>query len=88
MQAGPLLVAQGKVRELTSPRSARRAFIGTDAAGRIILGATNGAVSLRDLASLLARPESEGGAGLVDAMNLDGGSSTQLHVAGESPASR
>ena len=61
------------------PQVARRAFIGLDARGRVVLGCTGPTqVSAPDFAAFLARPESEGGAGLVDALNLDGGSSAQL----------
>ena len=85
IQAGPILVQAGKPAELTSPRAARRAFVGRDASGRIVLGATNGALTLAELAALLASGEEAGGAGLTEALNLDGGSSAQLHVAGEDP---
>ncbi len=86
VQAGPLLVMNGKARTLTSPRVARRSFVGQDAQGRIVIGATTGAVTLGELARLLARSPADGGAGLAAAINLDGGSSSQLHVAGSDPA--
>lgn len=85
VQAGPLLVQAGRARTLSSPRASRRAFIGADGEGRIVLGATNGALTLGALARLLAAPESAGGAGLVSAMNLDGGSTAQLFLAGDDP---
>lgn len=85
VQAGPLLVVGGRPRENGSTKASRRAFVGRDASGRIVLGATDGPVTLQGLAQRLAAPESEGGAGLVDALNLDGGSSTQLFVRGEEP---
>lgn len=85
VQAGPLLVRAGAALPSSSPRRARRSFLGSDASGRIVLGATNGSLLLGELAALLARPESEGGAGLVEAINLDGGSSSQLWIAGDEP---
>jgi exopolysaccharide biosynthesis protein len=52
--------------------------IGTDSSGRIVLAATEGVLSLAEWAQWLARPQTAGGAGLSDALNLDGGSSTML----------
>ena len=50
-----------------------------------MLGSTGlAAVDATDLARFLARPESEGGAGLASALALDGGSSAQLWI--ERPA--
>lgn len=85
LQAGPRLVVDGKVLAL-KPQIARRTAVGVDAAGRVILMVTERGMLLADLAALLARPEGEGGLGCRDAMNLDGGPSTQasLFVAGAS----
>ena len=81
LQAGPRLVIDGKPNAGLKPQSARRAFIGIDASGRVVLGSTGPTpVSATDLAAFLARPEREDGAGLVNALNLDGGSSAQLYV--------
>lgn len=81
LQAGPRLVIDGKANAGLKAQSARRAFIGIDASGRVVLGSTGPTpVSATDLAAFLARPEREGGAGLVNALNLDGGSSAQLYV--------
>jgi exopolysaccharide biosynthesis protein len=83
VQAGPRLVLGGQPNPRLKAQSARRSFIGLDGKGRVILGATGPSeVDARVLAAFLAKPEIEGGAGLVEALNLDGGSSSQLHVRG------
>lgn len=61
---------------------AARSAIGLDAAGRVLLIASQGGLSLAAFAEWLAQPVAEGGVGCVDAMNLDGGPSTQLAVPG------
>ena len=83
VQAGPRLVVAGKPNPRLKVQSARRSFIGLDAQGRVILGTTGpSVVDAREFAAFLAKPEADGGAGLVEALNLDGGSSSQLHVRG------
>jgi hypothetical protein len=63
------------------PQISRRTVAGVDRAGRLVLLVTReGAFEAGALGRLLAAPEGEGGYGLVDALNLDGGGSTQLHV--------
>lgn len=77
VQAGPRLVVAGKSPKLkseTSPKSA----VGIDAQGRVVLIATEGSAEINELARWLALSEKKGGAGLSNALNLDGGSSTQF----------
>jgi uncharacterized protein YigE (DUF2233 family) len=81
VQAGPRLVSAGRPNPGLRAQSARRSFVGVDAEGRAVIGSTGPSpVEARDLAAFLARGEAQGGAGLVDALNLDGGSSSQLYV--------
>ncbi|MDE0331427.1 MAG: phosphodiester glycosidase family protein [Nitrospinae bacterium] len=90
-QAGPLLVADGKpVRGLTRYReylrATRRTVVGLDAEGRLVVlvsEAETRGISWCELQEFLVLPESKGGLGIRDAMNLDGGSSSQLWVRGE-----
>lgn len=90
-QAGPLLVKDGKpVRGLTRYReylrATRRTVIGLDAKDRLIVlvsEAETRGISWCELQEFLVLPESKGGLGIRDAMNLDGGSSSQLWVRGE-----
>jgi len=79
IQAGPRLIVGGappKLKKEASPKSA----IGIDKKGRVVLAATLGRVEISELAELLARPQSQGGLGLTQALNLDGGSSTQFFL--------
>ena len=83
VQAGPRLVTGGRPNARLKAQTARRSFVGVDAAGRLVLGCTGpSAVDAGVLARFLATPEADGGVGLVDALNLDGGGSSQLHVRG------
>jgi uncharacterized protein YigE (DUF2233 family) len=75
VQVGPRLLAGGRVTRL-KPQSARRSVVGLDRAGNVHLAVTvRGEAEATDLAERLAR-----GLGLVDALNLDGGGSTQLYL--------
>jgi len=87
-QAGPYLVREGRpvpgierYREYWRP--ARRTVLAFEPDGRLLLLAseTEGrGLSWCELQSFLARPEAQGGLGVAEAMNLDGGSSSQLLV--------
>jgi uncharacterized protein YigE (DUF2233 family) len=76
LQVGPRLVVAGRPTQL-KPQSSRRSALCVHADGRVSLVATE-SVDARDLARLLAAPEAEGGLACSDALNLDGGPSTQL----------
>lgn len=89
-QAGPLLVAdgepvQGLSRYREYLRASRRTVVGLDAGERLVVlvseTETRG-ISWCELQEFLVLPESKGGLGVRDAMNLDGGSSSQLWVRG------
>lgn len=82
LECGPRLLIGGGAPVFREATRARRTALGTDGHGRAVIVATDGALSLAELAAALARPEPQGGPGLVDALNLDGGSSTMfdLHV--------
>ena len=90
-QAGPLLISDGKpVQGLSRyreyQRATRRTVVGLDAKGLLVVlvseTETSG-ISWCELQEFLVLPESKGGLGIRDAMNLDGGSSSQLWVRGE-----
>lgn len=80
IECGPRLVVDGAPLHF-KPGSDRRVAIGKRADGDVVLAASDGVLSLAEWASLLAAPESTGGAALSDALNLDGGSSAMLSVA-------
>jgi hypothetical protein len=77
IEAGPRLVVDGLPLGL-KPSVARRTLLAVDASGRTLLVVTRDAVELSTLAKALAQPEHEGGLGAREALNLDGGPSTQL----------
>jgi uncharacterized protein YigE (DUF2233 family) len=77
VQSSPRLVVGGLVKRFR-PHTARRTAVGIDRQGRVIIAVTTGPCGLAELAQLLSQPESRGGVGCVDALNLDGGPSTQL----------
>lgn len=72
-QVGPRLVVGGEVLGL-KPQSARRTAVCVDKSGAVLALVTHGAVQASDLAEFLRT------AGCVDALNLDGGPSSQLWV--------
>ncbi|PIX43267.1 MAG: hypothetical protein COZ56_07710 [Armatimonadetes bacterium CG_4_8_14_3_um_filter_58_9] len=80
LQSGPRLVVKGEVTSL-KPGKAFRSAVGITSHDRVVLAATeNTALSLAEFAEILARPQSQGGLGCVDALNLDGGPSTQFFI--------
>lgn len=79
IQAGPRLIVNGRPPKLKKEASAKSA-IGIDPQGRVLLIATSGPVEIGTLANFLARSKKEGGLGLTQALNLDGGSSTQFFL--------
>ena len=76
---------QGLVRYREYLRATRRTVVGLDVQGRLVVlvseNETRG-ISWCELQEYLVLPESKGGLGIRDAMNLDGGSSSQLWVRG------
>lgn len=86
IQCGPRLVVRGRATNL-KPQSSRRSGIGIDARGRVILAIADGQLSLADWAQVWA---SKMGLGCRDALNLDGGPSTQMalnHIEGRDKVS-
>lgn len=79
IQAGPRLVVQGaatKLKENISKKSA----VGLNAKGELFLIATENILPISLFAEVLRVKEAEGGFELIDVLNLDGGSSTQIYV--------
>lgn len=74
IQCGPRLVVAGQTTDL-KPQWSRRTGIGIDRHGRVVLAVSDGQLSLSDWAQVFA---SNDGLGCRDALNLDGGGSTQL----------
>jgi uncharacterized protein YigE (DUF2233 family) len=79
IQAGPRLIAEGQAIRIPVDSSTRRSAVGIDRLGRLILCASKDrfpGLTLQELQSLLLSPEFN----LQDALNLDGGGSSQLSV--------
>lgn len=74
IQCGPRLVVNGQTTDL-KPQWDRRTGIGIDARGRVVLAISDGPLSLADWANVFA---SSAGLECRDALNLDGGGSTQI----------
>jgi hypothetical protein len=77
VQGFPRLVIAGKVEHL-KPQVARRTAVCAD--GKQLLLVVTNEAEFNAFAKFLATPESSGGAGCKDALNLDGGPSTQLEA--------
>ena len=77
IQTGPRLVVDGK--PLTFRDSfARRSALCIVSPRTVVIVGTSNSVRMRDLAVVMSQPESAGGLGCVQALNLDGGSSTHM----------
>jgi uncharacterized protein YigE (DUF2233 family) len=76
VQCGPRLVVAGRVLQL-KPQWARRTGLGIMRDGRIVLAVTEDEMSFAGWAALWARRD---GFNCVDALNLDGGGSTQIAI--------
>lgn len=83
LQAGPRLLDDGRpVQGLKDPSRARRTGVAVDRQGRVLLYATapEGRPTLAEMQAIAAAPTHRGGLGAWEALNLDGGSSTQMSV--------
>jgi uncharacterized protein YigE (DUF2233 family) len=80
VQAGPRLVVNGYIPKLRDNEKQRSA-IGVTPSGNVILAITeNAAMTTTMLAEIMRRSQAQGGLGCINALNLDGGSSSQLFV--------
>ncbi len=80
IQAGPRLIVNNAIPKLKEGEKERSA-LGITRNGDLILLVTQGyPISTTDLAFLMQKPEQQDGFACVNALNLDGGSSTQLYA--------
>jgi uncharacterized protein YigE (DUF2233 family) len=77
VQCGPRLVVNGRTTDL-KPQWARRTGIGIDRSGRVVLAVSDGELAFDDWAKVWA---DRAGLNCPNALNLDGGGSTQMVVA-------
>jgi uncharacterized protein YigE (DUF2233 family) len=80
VQSGPTILLDGKIIPKDS-RPASRTAVGIDGKGRVVVVATKALVTLDHLSRFAAK-----NLGVVDLVNLDGGTSTQLMLDGEKGA--
>lgn len=80
LQVGPRLVVNGEIPKLKASMD-RRSGIGIRPNGDIVIAVADDIdMSMTGFAQLFQKPESEGGFGCADALNLDGGNSTQFYI--------
>lgn len=80
VQSGPRLLVNGQIPAL-KPGMDDRSALGITQNGRIILLVSqNFPLSTTELAKIMQAPTDQGGLNCVDALNLDGGSSSQLYA--------
>jgi uncharacterized protein YigE (DUF2233 family) len=78
LQAGPRILINGKSPKLKSSEDPRSALCITKKGEVILLATANYSPSLTNLARIIKQHSSRGGLDCYNALNLDGGSSTQL----------
>ena len=80
IQTGPRLINNGKILPL-KPGAAQRSAIGILPNNQVIILVTQDMrITTTQLAKIMQRPIKQGGLGCIYAINLDGGSSTQLYA--------
>lgn len=79
IQAGPRLLVNGIIPKIKEEVS-RRTAIAINKKQEIILVVSQQPISMKAFAELFQKPESEGGLECVHALNLDGGTSSQVFV--------
>lgn len=79
IQAGPRLIVNGKISELKEHVSLKSA-VGINNQNEVFLIATENRVPITEFAKILKKPVEKGGLALNQALNLDGGPSTQMYI--------
>lgn len=79
VEAGPRLVTNGQIPQLKD-ESSRKTAIGITSDGKVVIVATDGRLPIKKLASLFQKSEAQGGLGCPNAINMDGGTSTQIYA--------
>ena len=80
VQAGPRVVVDGKIPQLQTDLS-RRTALGINRKQEVLLVVSHDFISTAELAQIFAKPEAAGGLDCPNALNLDGGSSSQMAAA-------
>lgn len=79
-QSGPRLLINGEIPTFKQGNADRSALCITKQGDVIVLATANASLTLQQLAELMRTPAHQGGLDCVDALNLDGGTSTQMYA--------
>ena len=79
VQVGPRLVINGAAAVLKD-ESTRKTAVGVNQKGDVFLVVTQERLPIKTLADFFVKPETQGGLGCANALNFDGGSSSELAV--------
>lgn len=80
IQSGPRLIINGQIPNL-KPGVDDRSALGITRDGQVIIVATeNMPLTTEELAQIMAKPNNQGGLDCYNAINLDGGTSTQVYA--------
>lgn len=80
IQAGPRLIINGNIPKLKDG-IAQRSALGITKNGKVIIAITeNLSLTTRELAKIMKKSQAQGGLACNNALNLDGGSSSQLYA--------
>jgi len=80
VQSGPRLIINGRIPRLKPGLAHRSALCITKQGDVIILATQNLLISTKQLANIIRKPLPKNGLGCYNALNLDGGNSTQLYA--------
>jgi len=81
VQCGPRLLVDGQIPNKLRPGISNRSVLAIRRDGQVIIAATQNAyLSTEEMAQVLQRSEEKAGLACWQALNLDGGSSTQLYA--------
>jgi len=81
IQAGPRILINKTIPQLKEGEYERTVLAINNQGQVLIITTQNSPISLRDLATLIRKEEEDDGLNVVNALNLDGGSSSQLFAA-------
>jgi uncharacterized protein YigE (DUF2233 family) len=79
VQSGPRLAVNGQMPPIKDEVS-RKSAVGINWQGEIVIVASGQAIGIHKLAQIFLTPENQGGLDCPDALNLDGGASSQFYM--------
>lgn len=79
VQAGPRLVINGTIPKLKNELT-RKSAVGINSRGEVLFVVSTQPIPIKNLAETFKKSEADGGLDCPNALNLDGGSSSQMYV--------